>query len=51
MGDARARQAAEGYQDPAQMQNAEQMAMMEQEFANMQAQEMMARQFNQMNMN
>ena len=37
MGDARARQAAEGYQDPAQMQNAEQMAMMEQEFANMQA--------------
>jgi len=37
MGDARARQAAEGYQNPAQAQDANAMAMMEQEFANIQA--------------
>ena len=43
MGDARARQAAEGYQNPAQMMaQGNAMAMMEQEFANMQAQQMMA---------
>ena len=36
MGDARARQAAEGYQNPAMMQDANTMAMMEQEYANMQ---------------
>ena len=50
MGDARARQAAEGYQNAAQAGDAQAMAMMEQEFANMQAQEMMARQFEQMSM-
>ena len=37
MGDARARQAAEGYNHPAQQQNPTEMAMMEQEFANMEA--------------
>ena len=41
MGDARAKQATEGYANPAQAANAEAMAMMESEFASMRAQEMM----------
>ena len=46
MGDARARQAAEGYMNQGQTMDANALRMMEQEYANMQAQEIMAQQFN-----
>jgi len=46
MGDARARQAAEGYMNQGQTMDANTMRMMEQEYANMQAQEILAQQFN-----
>lgn len=42
MGDARARQAAEGYMNQGQTMDANALRMMEQEYANMQAQEIMA---------
>ena len=41
MGDARARQATEGYVNPAQVQIAADMTMMQTKFENMQAQKMM----------
>lgn len=43
MGDARARQAAEGFHDPMQQMAAGQRAMMEEQFAMMQNREMMGK--------
>jgi len=48
MGDARARQAAEGFHDPMQQMAAGQRAIMEEQFAMMQNREMMGKRENAM---
>lgn len=51
MGDARARQQAEGFINPVAQMNAQQMQMMEEQYAMMKNAELMSKQFDEMQIN